>query len=505
MATKFLGETGLLTLWKKIASTFVAFVSGTKTIKVRQVMQYSDGVMLGGTTAIDGNEENDPLSRNRGTYTLMKSGSGRMVHNIDYGDYATSAANGILRVAGFGVTDNGVVRVQHAKNLWIGASAVGNSFDAVLPVNAAGIDKTNPYLYVDYDEIYMKYGAACVSVEEDKVKLYLSEERHFYLQNGDWLYTATRYVSIRHGRFVYEGNYLRLDEKVALNYCATNVFEATDEATRIRYDSNHLIKVSSDGTTVYGGLTGDTFTTTTLNVSGAASLGSLVVSGTSTLSSLSVDGASTFTGTVTTNGNLKINGSTEVRGGFTVFTQLTLENGASILGSVNLNSGNFNIAYGSLTVGQASASGSGGAVIYGGTTLYGGTTIHDGLNVNGTLGVTGSTKVSEQLSVDGAFVANSTATIAGTLTAQSGASIGGDATIGGNASVGGHLDIGDVRLSYDETNGALKISKKDGTAGNVYATGGITAYGAGNNTDALTALTAKVDQIIDILEENGCM
>ena len=47
----------------------------------------------------------------------------------------------------------------------------------------------------------------------------------------------------------------------------------------------------------------------------------------------------------------------------------------------------------------------------------------------------------------------------------------------GNAN-GTYLQIGNIQLVYDATNNALKVQKSDGTAGNFYATGAVSALGA---------------------------
>ena len=42
------------------------------------------------------------------------------------------------------------------------------------------------------------------------------------------------------------------------------------------------------------------------------------------------------------------------------------------------------------------------------------------------------------------------------------------------------LVIGDIYLSWDKENNAVKVSKADGSAANFYAEGGISAFGAGS-------------------------
>ena len=65
----------------------------------------------------------------------------------------------------------------------------------------------------------------------------------------------------------------------------------------------------------------------------------------------------------------------------------------------------------------------------------------------------------------------------------------------GNAN-GTYLQIGDIRLVYDSTNNALKVQKSDGTAGNFYATGAVSALGAntsggGGSSDIYENLTVS--------------
>ena len=54
---------------------------------------------------------------------------------------------------------------------------------------------------------------------------------------------------------------------------------------------------------------------------------------------------------------------------------------------------------------------------------------------------------------------------------------------------GTYLQIGDIRLVYDSTNNALKVQKSDGTAGNFYATGGVSALGMSAGTSSVDAMT----------------
>ena len=49
--------------------------------------------------------------------------------------------------------------------------------------------------------------------------------------------------------------------------------------------------------------------------------------------------------------------------------------------------------------------------------------------------------------------------------------------VGSNVTGASYVQIGTVRLVYDHTNNALKVEKQDGTAANLYATGGVSALG----------------------------
>ena len=49
--------------------------------------------------------------------------------------------------------------------------------------------------------------------------------------------------------------------------------------------------------------------------------------------------------------------------------------------------------------------------------------------------------------------------------------------VGSNVTGASYLQIGTVRIVYDHTNNALKVEKQDGTAANLYATGGVSALG----------------------------
>ena len=47
---------------------------------------------------------------------------------------------------------------------------------------------------------------------------------------------------------------------------------------------------------------------------------------------------------------------------------------------------------------------------------------------------------------------------------------------------GAYLELGNIRLVFDQSNNAIKVVKYDGTAANFYATGGISALGAGSES-----------------------
>jgi len=49
--------------------------------------------------------------------------------------------------------------------------------------------------------------------------------------------------------------------------------------------------------------------------------------------------------------------------------------------------------------------------------------------------------------------------------------------VGSNVTGASYVQIGTVRIVYDHTNNALKVEKQDGTAANLYATGGVSALG----------------------------
>lgn len=74
--------------------------------------------------------------------------------------------------------------------------------------------------------------------------------------------------------------------------------------------------------------------------------------------------------------------------------------------------------------------------------------------------------------------------------------------VSGNVTTEGSLKIGGIYLSYDSANNALRLSKDAAgkEAANFYATGGITAYGAGASTTGGGGLNASVISYARILE-----
>ena len=54
---------------------------------------------------------------------------------------------------------------------------------------------------------------------------------------------------------------------------------------------------------------------------------------------------------------------------------------------------------------------------------------------------------------------------------------------------GDYLQIGAVRLVYDNTNNALKVINANGTAANLYATGGVSALGMSAGVSTVDAMT----------------
>ncbi|MEH2901456.1 hypothetical protein V7T21_00005, partial [Segatella copri] len=74
--------------------------------------------------------------------------------------------------------------------------------------------------------------------------------------------------------------------------------------------------------------------------------------------------------------------------------------------------------------------------------------------------------------------------------------------VSGNVTTEGSLKIGGIYLSYDSANNAIRLSKDAAgkEAANFYATGGITAYGAGASTTGGGGLIASVISYARILE-----
>ena len=56
--------------------------------------------------------------------------------------------------------------------------------------------------------------------------------------------------------------------------------------------------------------------------------------------------------------------------------------------------------------------------------------------------------------------------------------------------------IGDCVMEYDSTNNALKLSKSDGTAVNMYATGGVSALGFSNGVSSLDIASLSVTTLL---------
>ena len=54
---------------------------------------------------------------------------------------------------------------------------------------------------------------------------------------------------------------------------------------------------------------------------------------------------------------------------------------------------------------------------------------------------------------------------------------------------GDYVQIGQVRLIYDYSNNAIKVEKSDGTAANLYATGGVSALGMSAGVSSIDAMT----------------
>ena len=53
----------------------------------------------------------------------------------------------------------------------------------------------------------------------------------------------------------------------------------------------------------------------------------------------------------------------------------------------------------------------------------------------------------------------------------------------------GYIDIGGGRIEWDSTNNALKVINADGTAGNLYATGGVSALGMSAGASSINSMT----------------
>lgn len=91
------------------------------------------------------------------------------------------------------------------------------------------------------------------------------------------------------------------------------------------------------------------------------------------------------------------------------------------------------------------------------------------LSVNGTTLLSGNSQVVGNLSATGDFSAH------GAISSQ----FGNITLTASNTQMdnGRYVQIGQIRIIYDATNNALKIENADGTAANLYATGGISALG----------------------------
>lgn len=75
--------------------------------------------------------------------------------------------------------------------------------------------------------------------------------------------------------------------------------------------------------------------------------------------------------------------------------------------------------------------------------------------------------------------------------------------VSGNVTTEGSVKIGDIVLAYDSQNEALKVYRAtSGKSANLYATGGITAYGAGASTTGGGGLIASVISYARIIEGN---
>ena len=119
-----------------------------------------------------------------------------------------------------------------------------------------------------------------------------------------------------------------------------------------------------------------------------------------------------------------------------------------------------------------------------------------------------ATKLQNSRTINGTSF-NGTANIVtsywGTTRKLWGNSVNGNADVNGSITIantdGVYVQIGDVRLVYDKANTAIKVVKSDGTtAANFYATGGISAYGASDDTSSGGGLNGSVKSYADALK-----
>lgn len=119
-----------------------------------------------------------------------------------------------------------------------------------------------------------------------------------------------------------------------------------------------------------------------------------------------------------------------------------------------------------------------------------------------------ATKLQNSRTINGTSF-NGTANIVtsywGTTRKLWGNSVNGNADVNGSITIantdGVYVQIGDVRLVYDKANTAIKVVKSDGTtAANLYATGGITAYGEGSGSSGGGGLNGSVKSYADALK-----
>ena len=59
----------------------------------------------------------------------------------------------------------------------------------------------------------------------------------------------------------------------------------------------------------------------------------------------------------------------------------------------------------------------------------------------------------------------------------------------GTGSYADYVQVGNVRLTYDSANNALKVERQDGTAANLYATGALSALGMSTGTGSIEEMT----------------